>query len=124
MLSQLESPILLSRLADPASTAEVAKPLPRYARNSLRSIKPEVFVGIAICPHAGCVPVARLKAGPRREHPDNWPGGFACPCHFATFDLAGRVFKDKPTQENIEIPRHMFLADTRIVIGKDQDGEA
>lgn len=124
MLSQLESPQLLSRLADPASALGLDSAVPKYARNSLRSIKRDVFVGIAICPHAGCVPVPRLKAGPRPEDPENWPGGFACQCHFATFDLAGRVFKDKPTRENIEVPRHMFLTDTRVVIGKDEDGEA
>ena len=124
MLRQLASPELLSRLADPTSTLAPAKRLPEYAQNSHRSIKPEVFVGVAICPHAGCVPIARLKSGPRPEHPENWPGGFACQCHFATFDLAGRVFRGKPTEENIEVPRHMYLTDTRIVIGKDADGVA
>ena len=124
MLRQLDSPALLSRLADPGSALGLANRPPAYAQNSHRSIKPEIFVGIAICPHAGCVPVARLKAGPRPEQPDNWPGGFACPCHFATFDLAGRVFKGKPTEENIEVPRHMYLTSSRIVIGRDEDGEA
>lgn len=120
MLQRLQAPDLLSRLADPASKLEPDGRTPAYARNAHRSIKPEVFVGIAACPHAGCVPVARLKPGPNPERPDNWPGGFACPCHFATFDLAGRVFKDKPTDLNLEVPRHVYLSPGRIVIGRDE----
>ncbi len=123
MLRQLASPSLLSRLADPASSGEPAGRTPAYASNPLRSIKPEVFVGIGACPHAGCVPVARLKPGPNPDRPDNWPGGFACPCHFATFDLAGRVFRDKPTGLNIEVPRHMYVDEGRVLIGRDEDGE-
>ena len=119
MLQKLQAPELLSRLADPASTLEPDVRTPTYARNAHRSIKPELFVGLALCPHAGCVPVARLKPAPNPERPDNWPGGFACPCHFATFDLAGRVFKDKPTEMNIEVPRHTYLSPTTIVIGRD-----
>lgn len=124
MLRGLDAPELLARLADPASNSDANGRTPAYANNRYRSIRPEVFVGVAICPHAGCVPIARLKAGPRPEHVDNWPGGFACQCHFATFDLAGRVFKDKPTDQNIEVPRHMYLDDSKIVIGKDHDGLA
>jgi ubiquinol-cytochrome c reductase iron-sulfur subunit len=120
MLRQLQAPELLSRLADPASTLEPQGRTPAYARNAHRSIKPEVFVGLALCPHAGCVPVARLKAGPNPGRSDNWPGGFACPCHFATFDLAGRVFKDKPTDLNIEVPPHAYLSPMRMVIGRDE----
>ena len=121
MLKQLQAPELLSRLADPASTLEPEGRTPAYARNAHRSIKPELFVGIAVCPHAGCVPIARLKAGPNPDRPDNWPGGFACQCHFATFDLAGRVFRDKPTDRNIEVPRHMYVEPRTIVIGLDEN---
>ena len=124
MLRGLDAPELLARLADPESNLEAGDRTPAYAKNRYRSIKPEVFVGVAVCPHAGCVPIARLNAGPRPEQPDNWPGGFACQCHFAIFDLAGRVFKDKPTNQNIEVPRHMYVNETTIVIGKDHAGEA
>lgn len=124
MLRQLESPDLVARLADPGSTHGDVRRTPAYALNPHRSIKPEIFIGIALCPHEGCVPLARLQAGPRPDDPENWPGGFACQCHFATFDLAGRVFKGKPTQLNIEVPRHMYLTDTTLVVGRDQDGDA
>ena len=124
MLATLESPSLLARLADPASRQGSADGTPRYASNPLRSIRPDMFVGLAVCPHAGCQPTPRLKAGPNPEREDNWPGGFTCQCHFATFDLAGRVFADRVTTKNIEVPRHMYGAGETLIIGRDQDGEA
>jgi ubiquinol-cytochrome c reductase iron-sulfur subunit len=124
MVDRLLSPELAAQLADPASELTDPAHTPAYARNALRSIRREYFVGIAACPHAGCQPVPRLKAGPHPDRADNWPGGFACPCHFATFDLAGRVFRGKPTGENIQVPRHMFLSNSTLAIGRDGDGIA
>ncbi|MFT3957060.1 MAG: ubiquinol-cytochrome c reductase iron-sulfur subunit [Piscinibacter sp.] len=124
MLAGLSRIDLIARLADPASEASDLTHTPRYARNNHRSVDPQVFVGLAICPHAGCQPLPRLEPGPNPERPDNWPGGFACQCHFATFDLAGRVFKDKPARENIQVPRHMYVTPTSLVLGRDEDGEA
>lgn len=124
MLAGLNDAKLIAQLADPASEAADLTNTPKYARNHLRSIDPQVFVGVAVCPHAGCQPVPRLDPGPHPERADNWPGGFACQCHFATFDLAGRVFKDKPTRENIQVPRHMYESPAILLIGRDEDGEA
>ena len=41
-----------------------------------------------------------------------------------TFDLAGRVYKNVPAPDNLEVPPHMFVGDTKLVIGKDEKGEA
>jgi ubiquinol-cytochrome c reductase iron-sulfur subunit len=120
MLQTLAAPALLERLADAHAEGDA----PAYTRNALRSIRPEVFVAFAHCPHAGCEPVPRLQPGPNPDRADNWPGGFACQCHFATFDLAGRVFRDKPTRENVPIPRHMYRDEHTLVIGRDADGTA
>jgi ubiquinol-cytochrome c reductase iron-sulfur subunit len=38
--------------------------------------------------------------------------------------MAGRVFKNKPAPDNLEVPRHMYLGDAKLVIGKDEKGEA
>ena len=38
--------------------------------------------------------------------------------------MAGRVFKNKPAPDNLQVPRHMYLIDTKLVIGKDEKGEA
>lgn len=49
----------------------------------------------------------------------DWPGGFYCPCHGSTFDLAGRVFRQKPAPDKLEIPPHRYLSATRLIIGDD-----
>ena len=107
------------QLADPQSDRKTY-PTPEYAKNQHRSIKPEVFVGVGICTHLGCSPGDRLQAGPQPSLPDDWQGGFLCPCHGSTFDLAGRVFKNKPAPDNLEVPAHMYLSDTRLLIGEDK----
>jgi ubiquinol-cytochrome c reductase iron-sulfur subunit len=108
------------QLADPDSKRNPAEFTPEYARNKGRSIKPEVLVVVGICTHLGCSPIDRLQAGPQPSLPDNWEGGFLCPCHGSTFDLAGRVFKNKPAPDNLPVPPHMYLTDTRLLIGDDK----
>jgi ubiquinol-cytochrome c reductase iron-sulfur subunit len=112
-------PKLDSQLADPNSK-RTAYPVPEYARNEWRSIKPEVFVGVGICPHLGCSPSEKFQPGAQPSLPDDWMGGFLCPCHGSTFDMAGRVFKNKPSPDNLEVPPHMYLSDTVVMIGEDK----
>ena len=50
---------------------------------------------------------------------DDWAGGFLCPCHGSTFDLAGRVFKNKPAPDNLPVPPYKFLSDSVVLIGED-----
>ncbi|HYF41911.1 MAG TPA: ubiquinol-cytochrome c reductase iron-sulfur subunit [Ramlibacter sp.] len=107
------------QLADPQSQ-RTAYPTPDYAKNPHRSIKPEVFVAVGICSHLGCSPTDKLQPGPQPSLPNDWQGGFLCPCHGSTFDLAGRVFANKPAPDNLEVPPHMYLSDTRLLIGEDQ----
>jgi ubiquinol-cytochrome c reductase iron-sulfur subunit len=106
-------------LADPASQ-RTQYPTPAYARNPHRSIKPEFFVGVGICTHLGCSPGDKFTPGPQPSLPDDWVGGFLCACHGSTFDLAGRVFKNKPAPDNLEVPPHMYLSDTVLLIGEDK----
>lgn len=106
-------------LADPKSDRK-AYPTPEYAKNQHRSIKPEFFVGVGICSHLGCSPSDKFQPGAQPSLPDNWEGGFLCPCHGSTFDLAGRVFKNKPAPDNLEVPPHMYLSDTTLLIGEDK----
>jgi ubiquinol-cytochrome c reductase iron-sulfur subunit len=107
-------------LADPKSERKPAELTPAYARNEWRSIKPEFFVGVGICSHLGCSPSDRFASGAQPSLPDNWSGGFLCPCHGSTFDMAGRVFKNKPAPDNLEVPPHMYLSETVLVIGEDK----
>jgi ubiquinol-cytochrome c reductase iron-sulfur subunit len=103
-------------VSDPKSD----KPMqPDYAKNETRSIKPEIMVAVGICTHLGCSPTEKFKTGAESGISPDWPGGFFCPCHGSTFDLAGRVYKSKPAPDNLEVPPHKYLADTRILIGDD-----
>ena len=107
-------------LADPKSLRNADQLTPPYARNEARSIKPEILVVVGICSHLGCSPIDKFNAGPQPSLPDSWPGGFLCPCHGSTFDMAARVYKDKPAPDNLEVPPHMYLSDSRILIGEDK----
>ena len=115
-----ELPKLDGLLADPLSKRNPGELTPAYARNTSRSIKPETLVVVGICSHLGCSPSDKLAAGPQPSLPDNWAGGFLCACHGSTFDVAGRVFKNKPAPDNLEVPPHMYLSDTRLLIGEDK----
>lgn len=108
------------KVADPRS--ERNKELtPEYARNEFRSIKPEYLVVVGICSHLGCSPVDKFKAQAEPFEGD-WKGGFYCPCHGSLFDLAGRVYKNKPAPDNLTVPPHKYLSDTRLLIGEDTQG--
>ena len=113
-------PALDAQLADPKSERKPDEFTPEYARNGHRSIKPEILVAVGICPHLGCSPTEKYVPGPQPSLPDDWKGGFLCPCHGSTFDMAGRVFKNKPSPDNLEVPPHMYLSDTRLLIGEDK----
>ena len=110
-------------LADPNSDRPGFTP--EYAKNEFRSRRPEIFVCIGICTHLGCSPTPRLDAGAQPGVPSSWTGGFLCPCHGSTFDLAGRVFSNKPAPDTLEIPPYEFSADgTRVIIGVDEFNKA
>lgn len=104
------------QLVDPASERAQQPP---YAQNAHRSIKEEVLVLVGICTHLGCSPNAVPKGSANPSVGEGWSGGFFCPCHGSTFDLAGRVFKNKPAPTNLEVPPYKYLTDSRLLIGED-----
>ncbi len=106
-------------VADPKSEKNQQ---PAYAQNETRSIKPEIMVAVGICTHLGCSPSQKFKKGAEEGMAADWKGGFLCPCHGSTFDFAGRVFKNKPAPTNLEVPPHVYLSDSRILIGEDKKG--
>lgn len=105
-----------SQLRDPQSLVEQQ---PDYAKNQYRSINPEYLVLIGICTHLGCAPKFRPVENELGPH---WPGGFYCPCHGSTFDLAGRVFKGVPAPINLEVPPYRFINESTIIIGEEEEG--
>ena len=106
------------RVADPDSKRSQQPP---YAKNEHRSLNPDLLVLVGICTHLGCSPVDRLEAKPEPFAAD-WQGGFYCPCHGSLFDLAGRVYKNKPAPDNLTVPPYKMVGDTKIVIGEDTKG--
>ncbi len=96
---------------------------PAYAQNVYRARTPEIFVAVGICTHLGCAPTYRPDVAPADLGAD-WKGGFFCPCHGSRFDLAGRVFKSVPAPTNLLVPRYAFINEGRLIIGKDEKGEA
>lgn len=103
------------RVADPNSSRSEQ---PVYATNEYRSLKPEYLVLVGICTHLGCSPVDRFERQPEPFESD-WRGGFYCPCHGSLFDLAGRVYKNKPAPTNLTVPPYRFVSDATLVVGED-----
>jgi ubiquinol-cytochrome c reductase iron-sulfur subunit len=114
------------KMADPQSEKIYQLAMPDYAKNATRSRAEhkEVLVVVGICSHLGCSPSSRFAEGAQPSLPNDWTGGFLCPCHGSTFDLSARVFKNKPAPTNLDVPPYMYLSDSRIVIGKDEKGDA
>jgi ubiquinol-cytochrome c reductase iron-sulfur subunit len=105
------------RLADPNSE-RTAYPTPKYAKNEYRSIKPEFLVVVGICSHLGCSPKGPFAPGTNPQL--GLDPGFVCPCHGSTFDLAGRVFKNKPAPDNLQVPPYKYVSDGVVLIGEDK----
>jgi ubiquinol-cytochrome c reductase iron-sulfur subunit len=106
------------KLADPDSEQPQQ---PAYCKNATRSIKPEFLVAVGICTHLGCSPTYRPEIG-AADLGASWPGGFFCPCHGSTYDLAARVYKNVPAPLNMVIPPHQYLSATKLLIGVDAKG--
>ncbi len=113
MLAML--PKLNDDVKDPFSNSSKQ---PAYAKNEFRSTKAEYFVVIGICTHLGCSPLYRPAVG-SDDMVKNWRGGFFCPCHGSSFDLAGRVFPDVPAPTNLVVPPYNYLSATSIRIGEN-----
>lgn len=103
-------------LVDPRSDRREQQP--EYARNELRSVRPDIAVMVALCTHLGCIPTFRPEPGDV-DIGASWPGGFYCPCHGSRFDFSGRVFKNVPAPSNLEVPPHHYIGASRLLIGED-----
>jgi ubiquinol-cytochrome c reductase iron-sulfur subunit len=88
---------------------------PDYTKNDLRSIRPDIFVGLGTCTHLGC---SVEHYGPDKSTFWNRKffeaGGFYCPCHGAMYDSAGRVYKNLPAPKNLRVPQHEFVSETKL----------
>ena len=114
-LKTLQSPALLTRLAD-ANSREPQQP--PYVQNWHRSIKPEYSVLVGICTHLGCIPLFYPDTSPTMPAAQ-WLGGYFCPCHGSKYDLAGRVFHGVPAPYNLPVPPYHSVNETIIRIGEN-----
>ncbi len=106
-------------VADPTSQESQQ---PNFARNRFRSDDPELLVVDLQCTHLGCEVNYYPADHPMMSHRgESWHGGFICPCHDATFDLAGRVHKGMPAPTNLVVPPHRFLSDGEVLIARNED---
>ncbi len=103
-------------LRDPNSEESVQ---PEFAKNKFRTPegKEEFIILVGICTHLGCSPTYRPEVAPA-DLGQNWRGGFFCPCHGSTYDMAGRVYKSVPAPINLEVPPYKYLSDNVVVIGE------
>ena len=106
-----------SEVADPKSL-RTQYPTPEYARNEFRSHQARVPDHRRRL-HAPGVLALRSRTPAARTRNSGRDPGFVCPCHGSTFDLAGRVFKNKPAPDNLPVPPHKYVSDTVVVIGDD-----
>jgi ubiquinol-cytochrome c reductase iron-sulfur subunit len=103
-------------LRDPNSDESVQ---PEFAKNKFRTPegKEEFIILVGICTHLGCSPTYRPEVAPA-DLGQSWRGGFFCPCHSSTYDMAGRVYKGVPAPINLEVPPYKYISDTVVVIGE------
>ncbi|HEX5360137.1 MAG TPA: ubiquinol-cytochrome c reductase iron-sulfur subunit [Fluviicoccus sp.] len=101
-------------LRDPASAESVQ---PENVDKHHRAIKPEFLVLVGICTHLGCSPLYRPEVAPA-DLGAKFLGGFFCPCHGSTYDMAGRVFQGVPAPLNLEVPPYRYESDSVITIGE------
>ncbi|MBI2412789.1 MAG: ubiquinol-cytochrome c reductase iron-sulfur subunit [Deltaproteobacteria bacterium] len=92
-----------SELADPATVSE-------------RSYRPDIFVGIGICTHLGCVPRFMPDRLPKGEEP-----GFYCLCHGGLYDTLGRRLGGPPP-ENLHLLPYKIVDDRTLILGTEAFG--
>ena len=98
------------KLADPNSTESLQ---PESSKNIYRSLRPDILVVENICTHLGCA----VAYSPKDKELEYFPeGGFFCPCHGATYDLSGRVYKNMPAPTNLTVPSYEIVNETTIRI--------
>ncbi|HKI61925.1 MAG TPA: ubiquinol-cytochrome c reductase iron-sulfur subunit [Mariprofundaceae bacterium] len=89
-------------------------------KRKYRAIKPEYLIVVASCTHLGCIPLFKPTKG-RKDWgdsvPENWPGGWHCPCHGSLYDISARVIKGSPAPDNLHLMPYKYLTDTKVLIG-------
>ncbi|MEZ5489271.1 MAG: ubiquinol-cytochrome c reductase iron-sulfur subunit [Gammaproteobacteria bacterium] len=112
-IANLEDPAHQTQLRDADS---LINQQPEYAKNTLRSLRPEIFVAVALCTHLGCIPNLQREGTTETNH-----SRFFCACHGSIFDLAGRVVLNVPASSNLIVPPHRYITANILEIGVDNN---
>jgi len=109
-------------LKDPNSEAidDVSAEWMTPENRKYRAIKPEYLIVVASCTHLGCIPLFKPTAGRKdwgESVPEDWPGGWHCPCHGSLYDISARVINGSPAPHNLHLMPYTYTSDTKVVIG-------
>jgi len=89
-------------------------------KRKYRAIKKEYLIVVASCTHLGCIPLFKPTAG-RKDWgdsvPEDWAGGWHCPCHGSYYDMSARVVNGSPAPHNLHVMPYNYTSDTIVVIG-------
>ncbi len=89
-----------AQLRDPQTLAQRTKPG-----------KTQWLITYGVCTHLGCVPLGAAEGEVKGEF-----GGYFCPCHGSSYDVAARIRKG-PAPKNLEVPDYVFRSDTKVEVG-------
>ena len=121
MLKQVEGHDDTLKDPDSMSAPEVQQEwMETPEQRKFRSIKPEYLIILASCTHLGCIPLYKPTPGRKdwgESVPEDWPGGWHCPCHGSFYDISGRVMKGSPAPQNLHVMKYKYISDTTVVIG-------
>jgi ubiquinol-cytochrome c reductase iron-sulfur subunit len=84
---------------------------PQTLAQRTKAGKAQWLVTYGVCTHLGCVPLGAAEGEVRGDY-----GGYFCPCHGSTYDVAARIRKG-PAPKNLEVPDYVFRGDTKIEVG-------
>ena len=71
---------------------------------------------MGICPHLGCSPSDRFTPGPQPSLPNDWEGGFLCPCHGSLFSAEDGAVITGPATTGLA-PVDISVVDDQVVLG-------
>ena len=104
-------------LLDPSSERPMQ---PEYAHNAHRSIKPEYLIAVGNLHPSGLLAEREVRGRCRERSRPGLAGRLPVPRHGSTFDLAGRVAKNKPAPDNLRFHRTTACATDTAGSGTDQ----
>jgi ubiquinol-cytochrome c reductase iron-sulfur subunit len=81
-----------------------------------------VLVVVGICTHLGCSPSDKFQPGPQPSLPDDWQGRLLLPLPWLHLRHGRPRVQEQAGARQPEVPPHMYLSDSRLLIGEDKKG--